>query len=140
MKSFLMGLVALFFAGSVAFAQESTLNKATLRPESLAISGGTKTATAVSGAVTLNKASGIITTESLSTAAGATYTLTLTDSSIDATDIVFASVWFGSATTGIPEVTMTTPAAGSAVILVHNDHASAAFNGTLKIGFFTLKQ
>ena len=40
---------------------------------------GTKTATATAGAATLNKMSGTVTSESLTTAAGATYTLTVTD-------------------------------------------------------------
>lgn len=139
MKSFLLGLAALLIAGSAAMAQTPG-SPATFRPNSLAIDSGTKTATAVSGAVTLNKGSGVITTESLTTAAAGSYVLTLTDSAIAATDIVFANVWFGTSTTGIPEVTLTTPAAGSVVIQVHNDHATAAFNGTLKIGYFTLKQ
>lgn len=135
MKAFILGLMALFLVGNVALAQ----TQAPMRPNSLAIDSGTKTAAATSGAATLNKNSGVITTESLSTAAGATYTLTLTNSQIAATDVVFATVWLGTSTTGIPEVTLATPGAGSAVIQVHNDHASAAFNGTLKIGFFTLK-
>lgn len=136
MKSFLLGaIVALFVLAGAAFAQ----SPATLRPNSLAIDSGAKTATAVSGAATLNKGSGVITTEALSTAAAGTYTLTLTDSAIAASDVVFASVWMGTSTTGIPEVMTATPANGSVVITIHNDHASAAFNGTLKVGFFTLK-
>lgn len=111
----------------------------TLRPQTLAIDSGTKTATATSGAATLDKSAGVITSEALSTAAGASYTLTLTDSQIAAADQVYASVRYGTSTTGTPSVTKITPAAGSVVIVVQNVHASAALNGTLKISFFVLK-
>lgn len=103
------------------------------------IDTGTKTATASAGAATLNKLSGKITTESLSTAAQAGYTLTLTNSVIAAGDIVLANVANGTNTTGTPNVTRVLPGAGSAVIVVHNIHASAAFNGTLVVSFVVLK-
>jgi len=105
----------------------------------LHVDTGTKTATAVSGAATLNKMSGIVTSESLTTAAGATYTLTLTNSDIAAADIVMADVCLGSATTGTPSITTVKPGAGSVVILVQNLHASAALNGTILISFVTFK-
>lgn len=93
-------------------------------------------ATSVAGAVTLNNATaGIITTESLSTAAGAIYTLTLTSNLIKATSLVLANITLGNGTTGTGVIVHITPAAGSVVIKVQNIHASAAFNGTMKIGF-----
>lgn len=101
----------------------------------LAVDSGTKTATASSGAATLNKNAGAITSESLTTAAAADYVLTLTDSAIAATDQVLASVRLGSSTTGEPAITSVTPAAGSVVINVRNIAASAAFNGTIIISF-----
>lgn len=106
---------------------------------SLQLDTGTKTATATTGAATLNKDAGVITSESLTTAAGATYTLTLTNSSIAAADQVFASVQLGTATTGMPAVTTVTPGSGSVVIIVQNIHSSAALNGTIKIAFVVLK-
>lgn len=96
-------------------------------------------ATATAGAATLNQAQGIVTTESLTTAAGATYTLTLTNSTIGASDIVFVSVWNGTSTTGTPAETTVKPAAGSVVIVIQNIHATAAFNGTLKVGYMVVK-
>lgn len=111
---------------------------ATLRPYSFAIDSGTKTATAIAGAATLNKASGIITSEALTTIAGATYTLTITDSSVTASDMVFASVWLGTGTTGTPVVTTVKPGAGSIQIVIQNIAASAVFNGTLKVAFIDL--
>lgn len=106
---------------------------------SMALGKGTKTATGAAGAATLNKPSGKITTEALTTAAGATYTLTLTNSEIAAADIVQVSVALGTATTGTPTITTVKPAAGSVVIIVQNIHASAALNGTLVFAFQVLK-
>jgi hypothetical protein len=107
--------------------------------QSLKLDTGTKTAAATAGAATLNKSSGVITSEALTTAAGADYTLTLTNSTIAAADIVMASVQLGSATTGVPTIASVTPGSGSVVIVVQNIHASAAVNGTLKIAFAVFK-
>ena len=114
-------------------------NSATAIPDTLAVGTGTKTATATAGAATLNKPAGVITSEALTTAAGAVYTLTITNSAIAAADQVFASVAYGTSTTGSPAITRVTPAAGSVVILVQNVHASAALNGTIKVSFVTFK-
>lgn len=90
--------------------------------------------TAASGAATLNQENCEVTTESLTTAQNAIYTLTLTNSKIKATSFVFVTVGNGSNTQGTPMLGIATPAAGSVVITVINKHASAqAFNGTLKI-------
>lgn len=103
------------------------------------LDSGTKTATASSGAATLNKASGKITTESLTAiTAGSSYTLTLTNSQIAAADTVFASVDNGTNT--IPGVTVTrvSPAAGSVVILLKNTSGST-LDGTCIISFASMK-
>jgi hypothetical protein len=127
-------LLALGLAGP-AFAQ----TQGTQRPTLFAIDSGTKTATATSGAATLNKSSGVITSEALTTIAGATYVLTLTDSNIAAADQVFASVWLGTSTTGTATVAMVKPQAGSVVITIQNIAAAAVFNGTIKVAFAVLK-
>ena len=101
----------------------------------LTVDAGTKTATATAGAATLNKGSGIITSEVLTTAAGATYTLTITNSTIVASDQVFASVQMGTATTGMPVITTTSVSANTITTVVQNIHASAALNGTIQISF-----
>lgn len=103
------------------------------------IGSGTKTATATAGAATLNKCAGKVTSEALTTAAAATYTLTLTNSRIAAADIVLASVAYGTSTTGTPAVCRATAAAGSVTIVVQNVHASAALNGTIVISFLVVK-
>lgn len=106
---------------------------------SISAGSGTKTAVATAGAATLDKTSGKITSEALVTAAAATYTLTITNSKIAAADTVFASVAFGTATTGEPSIVTITPGAGSVVIVVKNIHATLAFNGTLVVSFFVVK-
>lgn len=103
----------------------------------LTLDSGTATATA--GAATLNKQSGVITSEALTTAAAAAYTLTLTNSVVVATNKVFVSVDNGTNTQGIPVFSTATPGTGSVVIKVFNLHASEALNGTLKISFFVAK-
>lgn len=71
----------------------------------------------------------------MTTAAGSTYTMTLTNAYISAGSVVLVTVGKGTATTGEPVVQFVTPAAGSAVILIRNVSAAAALNGTIKIGF-----
>lgn len=99
---------------------------------------GSLNVAAVAGAATANAGAVIVTSEALTTAAGAQYTLTLTNSAINATasngDIVTADVWNGTSTTGTPSVATCTPGNGSVVIVVQNVHASAPLNGTIKIG------
>jgi len=107
-------------------------------PNGVSFDGGTASATA--GAATLNKKAGKITSEALTTAAGAAYTLTLTDSLIAAAAIVLVSVANGTNTQGIPRVGLVTPGAGSATIEVYNDHASQALNGTIVISFAVIDQ
>lgn len=94
------------------------------------------TAGATAGAATLSKQSGTVTTESLSTAAGAIYTLTLTNSLVTSTShIPTPSVCNGTNSQGQPTVLTVTPGSGQLVIVIKNVDAAAAFNGTLKISF-----
>lgn len=118
-----------------ALASTTSVNSGLSTTGSQKVDTGTKTAAATAGAATLNKNSGVITSEALTTAAGASYTLTLTNSVIAATDQVFASVQYGTATTGSPAVVTVTPGAGSVVIVVQNISAATALNGTIKIAF-----
>lgn len=97
--------------------------------------------TAAAGAVTCNTGSGRITTESITTAAAATYTLTLTNSVIRAVDKVFVSIGRSAGTGGVPTLATVTVANGSVVIVVRNSHATDAFGAasTLAIDFFVVK-
>jgi len=101
------------------------------------LSGLCGTATGTSNASTLANKCGVITTESATTAAGATFTETVTDTVVAATDLCFASVSTGG--TGTPAVTKVTPGSGSLVVIVQNIHASAAFNNTLAISYLCIK-
>jgi hypothetical protein len=104
----------------------------------LSVQGSTASATA--GAATLSKRAGVITSEALTTAQNASYTLTLTNTEIAAADIVLCSLTNGTNTQGTPIITKVTPAAGSVVIVVKNMHdAAQALNGTIKIAFMVVK-
>jgi hypothetical protein len=120
-------------AGAVAGPQSGVVTATALHLDT-----GTKTATASAGAATLNKMAGVVTSEAITTAAGADYTLTLTNSDIAAADQVFASVQLTTAG-GTPVVASVTPGAGSVVIVVQNIHATVAFGGAIKISFMVLK-
>ena len=98
------------------------------------------TVTAAAGAATLSDLMGVVTTEALTTAQNAIYTLTLTNTKIAAADIVQVTVGHGTNTAGSPMLGTVTPAAGSCVITVHNKHATAvAFDGSLTIMFTVIK-
>lgn len=90
------------------------------------------TATSTAAAASLSTQVGVITTEALTTAAGATYTFTLTNPLINANTLVNTVVGKGTATTGGLVPIFTTPAAGSAVIILQNV-TLAAVNGTVKL-------
>ena len=99
-------------------------------------SASVNAATSAAGAVTLNNAvSGTITTESLSTAIGGIYSITLTSNLIKPSSVVLANVTLGSATQGTMSIVHITPALGSVNIKIKNVDAANALNGTLKIGF-----
>lgn len=87
------------------------------------------------GAVTINHSGGSITTESLTTAAGADYTFVLTNALIAPDSVPLFSVGSGTNTTLPFYVHSVTLGSGTATIKIRNGHASAAFNGTLKIWF-----
>lgn len=122
------GTVVLSHTATTAVMSANAVNAGVGGTDSIVFSGAT-----------LNKSAGVITTEALTTAAAASYTLTVADSSIAATDQVFASVAYGTSTTGTPAVTRVTPGAGTLAIVIQNVHASVALNGTLKISFGVLK-
>ncbi len=96
---------------------------------------GSATGTGVGGAVTVANLWAKVTTASLTTAAAANYTLTVTNVKVSAADIVFASVANGSNTAGTPAIVTVTPAAGSLVIVITNSHSGDAFDGTLVVSF-----
>ena len=92
------------------------------------------TGTSTVAAATVNNQTGVITTEALVTAAGATYTFTLTNALINANSVLNVVVGKGTATTGGLVPIFVTPATGSAVLVLQNV-TLAALNGTVKIFF-----
>lgn len=94
------------------------------------------TGTASAGAVTINAQCGTVTSESLATAAGSTYTLTVTNSMVTASSLVYASAFLKSSTAGKVQVQSVTPASGSVVIVVKNISATTAVSGTILVPFF----
>jgi hypothetical protein len=95
------------------------------------------TTSAVAGAATASAQRGKVTSEALTTAAGADYTLVVTDDVVIDTDgVAVASVRNGTNTQGTPSVIRAwCSAVGQLTIVVRNVHASQAFNGTIVINF-----
>lgn len=92
-------------------------------------------ATSTVHAATLNTVAGFITTEALTTAPGATYTFTLTNSLLVAGAAApQVQVRGVTNTAGSIQITSVVNATGSTVITLTNV-GTAAFNGTIGIGF-----
>jgi hypothetical protein len=102
------------------------------------LSSGTDTATAAAGAATLNAQCGTITSEALTTAAAADYTLTMTNTRVDAGCVAFISLANGTNTTAPIYAHSVTVTEDTLVVKVRNAHASAALNGTIKISFLLI--
>ena len=97
------------------------------------------TATSTAGAATLNTVSGIIQTEALTTAAGSTYTMTLTNSLISTANtppspVPQIEMLSFSNTAGQVQINSITNGTGS-VVAVFQNVGTAAFNGTFLIPF-----
>lgn len=121
---------------TVVFQADGQLTEHTVSHLRAGIGGiNSKSASATSGAATLNKQSGVITSEALTTAGLVDYTLTITNSEALANDIGLASVSNGTNTQGDPVVGSITVTAGTVVIKVRNAHATQALNGTIKISY-----
>src|SRR4051812_2551370 len=92
------------------------------------INADSGTVTLSSNAGTVSKMAGIITTESLTTAAGSGQDLTITNTLCATTSIILVTRSGGTSATGTP-IIKAVPGSGSFVITLDNKHASAAFNG-----------
>jgi len=105
---------------------------------------GTAAGTAVTQAtsratgVTANAGFGAITTNTASLAAAASATFTVTDSVVAVGDVVIVAIRSG-ATNKETRVAVTTVAAGSFQITVHNLHASTAEVGAIIVNFAVVK-
>jgi fibronectin-binding autotransporter adhesin len=113
------------FSSGIAFGAGGTLD---------ADSG---TVTLSSNAGTVSKMAGVITTESLTTAAGAAQALTITNTLCATTSIVLVTRSGGTSAGGTP-IIKAVPGNGSFVITLDNKHASAAFDGTFILSFLLI--
>jgi hypothetical protein len=95
--------------------------------------GDNAAVTSAAGAVTSNHTGLTITTEALTTAAGADYSFTLTNANVYPDSVPQITVGNGSNTTFPTIVHSVSVAAGVLTFKVRNGHASAAFNGSLKL-------
>lgn len=95
----------------------------------------TATGTQPNLAASSNHNEGVITTPALTTAAGSTFTITLTNPNVYAVSIVQVEVYGGGTNTNLGTfVNEVTPSAGSVAINIKNGSASA-LNGTVKVAF-----
>lgn len=93
--------------------------------------------TEVTNAVTASGMSGVITTSSLTTAAGGSYAITWTNTFISTTSTVLLSVQGGTNTT--ENITLKiAPGAGTATLTIYNNTAATALNGTIFIGYLVI--
>lgn len=95
------------------------------------------TATGAAGSATLNAAIGVVTTEVLTAAAGATTTYTISNNQVSSASRIFVSITNGSNTTKPVYATNVAPGAGSFTVDLVNAGAGA-LNGTIKITFWVL--
>jgi hypothetical protein len=88
-------------------------------------------------AVTANQAAIAVTTDSLSTAAGSSQTITISDSQVTASSLIFVSRNGGTNTGGTPSI-KAVPSSGAITVTIDNKHASAAFNGTFVLSLLAI--
>lgn len=127
--------------GEIGGTTPAAITGTTVTGDALTVaSGGTfvadnGTASATAGAATSNTMAGVITSEALTTAVDATYTLTLTNSLVTANSNILVTTGLGTATTGSPQVLSVTPGAGSVSIVIKNNDSTNALNGTILVQY-----
>ena len=90
--------------------------------------------TEAANAVTASGTAGVITTSALTTAGGASYAITWTNTFIAAASIIQLTLMGGTNTT--QNITLTaTAGVGSSTLTIHNNTAATALNGTILIGY-----
>jgi hypothetical protein len=101
------------------------------------INADSGTVTLSTNAGTVSKMAGVITTEALTTAAGASQALTITNTLCATTSILLVTRAGGTSTGGTP-IMKAVPGSGSFVITLDNKHAAAAFDGTFILSFLLM--
>lgn len=93
--------------------------------------------TEAANAVTANGMAGLLTTSALTTAGGASYAITWTDSFITASSVVLLTIAGGTNTT--ENITLKcVPGAGTATLTIYNNTAATALNGTILISYLVM--
>lgn len=95
------------------------------------------TATTSSFAATVTKWSGVITTEVLTTAAGASQAVTLTLSGVASTDLAFVTISGGSNT--VNNVYFKAVCGTNTVTVTFTNNSAGALNGTLIFNYIVMK-
>ncbi|HLX54704.1 MAG TPA: hypothetical protein VKR58_12215 [Aquella sp.] len=91
--------------------------------------------TEAANAVTASGQAGVITTSSLTTAGGASYAITWTNTYIASTSVINLSLMGGTNTT--KNITIqATAGSGTSTLTIYNNTAATALNGTILIGYF----
>jgi hypothetical protein len=94
--------------------------------------------TEAANAVTASGNAGLITTSSLTTAGGATYAITWTNTKITATSVIGLTIQ-GGTNNATNNITFTcVPGSGTATLTIFNNTAATSLNGTLFIGYTVL--
>lgn len=99
--------------------------------------GAVTQATNAATGVTLSKYCGQITTVALTTAAGAEEAFVVTNSLVDANDVIALSTTYAGG--GTPILSVKGVGAGSFVVVISNAHASAALDAVLVVNFAVIK-
>lgn len=90
--------------------------------------------TEAANAVTASGTTGVITTSALTTAGGASYAITWTNTFITTSSTILLSIMGGTNTT--QNITLTaTAGAGTSNLTIYNNTAATALNGTIFIGY-----
>ena len=94
---------------------------------------GTETA----NAVTASGVAGVITTSALTTAGGANYAITWTNTVVTTTSVILLTIAGGTNTT--ENITLkVVPGSGTATLTIYNNTAATALNGTILISYLVM--
>ena len=129
------GLIADAGIASSAVMQTTAVNTMTGSGQIILVkANGTEAA----NAVTASGNAGVITTSSLTTAGGANYAITWTNTLITSTSVIGLTIQGGtnSATRNITFTVL--PGSGTATLTIYNNTAATSLNGTILIGYTVL--
>jgi hypothetical protein len=128
------GTVGLIADAGIAAANVMVTNATNTLTSSGSIVANKVNGTEAANAVTASGMAGTITTSSLTTAGGANYAITWTNTFITATSCIQVTLSGGTNTT--ENITLkAAPGAGTATLTIYNNTAATALNGTILISY-----